>query len=154
MPPVYRGHWCPFCQAYLKQLQSLTKSITAAGGYVLTVTAESESELHKIRETTGYDGETIVDTENLLATELRRRGIIDVAVSEKTGYPNGMAQPAVLVGTKAKVVYKWAIKPSVDRPSLKEVWENAEAEMQGKKPVHTEIPLLSFVQGLKQKLFG
>ena len=41
-----------------------------------------------------------------------------------------------------------------DRPSLKEVWENAEADMQGKKPVHAEIPLLSFFQGIRQKIFG
>ena len=41
-----------------------------------------------------------------------------------------------------------------DRPNLKEVWENAEADMAGTKPVHEVIPLLSFVQGLKQKIFG
>lgn len=110
---VYRGHWCPFCQAYLKQLQSLTSRISAAGGHVLTVTAESETELPKMRQATGYDGETIVDVENLLVKELARRGIIDVAISEKKGYPHGMAQPAVLIGTKQKVVYKWAIVPAV-----------------------------------------
>lgn len=149
-----------------------------------------------MRQATGYSGETIVDVENLLVKELRRRGIIDVAISEKKGYPHGMAQPAVLVGTKQKVVYKWAIVPSVvscfllslsnlvssfvfggaatwwdlsdadsidykmnlggakDRPSLTEVWENAEAEMQGKPAVNATIPLLSFIQGLKQKIFG
>lgn len=41
-----------------------------------------------------------------------------------------------------------------DRPSLTEVWENAEAEMQGKPAVHATIPLLSFLQGIKQKIFG
>ena len=41
-----------------------------------------------------------------------------------------------------------------DRPSLQEVWENAEADMAGKKPVHETIPLLSFVQGMKQMIFG
>ena len=78
----------------------------------MTVTAEPESFLQKMRDATGYDGETIVDTENLLVKELKRRGIIDVAISEKKGYEHGMAQPAVLVGTKQKVVYKWAIVPS------------------------------------------
>ena len=66
-----------------------------------------------MRQATGYDGETIVDVENLLVKELARRGIIDVAISEKKGYPHGMAQPAVLIGTKQKVVYRWAIVPSV-----------------------------------------
>ena len=66
-----------------------------------------------MRKATGFNGETIVDVENLLVKELRRRGIIDVAISDKNGYPHGMAQPAVLIGTKQKVVYKWAIVPSV-----------------------------------------
>ena len=110
---VYRGHWCPFCQAYLKQLQSLQGRITAAGGSVFTVTAENQSELPKMREASGFTGETIVDTENLLVKELQRRGIIDVAISEKKGYPHGMAQPAVLVGGKNGLYYTWAIKPSV-----------------------------------------
>ena len=38
-----------------------------------------------------------------------------------------------------------------DRPSLKEVWENAEADMAGKRPVHEIIPLLSFVQGIGRR---
>ena len=66
-----------------------------------------------MREATGYIGETIVDTENLLVNELKRRGIIDVAISEKKGYEHGMAQPAVLIGTKERVVYRWAIVPSM-----------------------------------------
>ena len=98
---------------YLKQFQSLQERITAAGGHVLTVTAEAESELPKMQEASGYTGESIVDTENLFVKELKRHAIIDVAICEKKGYPHGMAQPTVLVGTKQKVVYNWAIQPSL-----------------------------------------
>lgn len=38
-----------------------------------------------MRQATGYDGETIVDVENLLVKELRRRGIINVTINEKKG---------------------------------------------------------------------
>lgn len=107
----YRGSWCPFCQAYLKALQSLTPRITAAGGKIFTVTSEDASQLPKMRDASGYTGETIVDPENLLAKELKRRGIVDVAISEHKGYPHGMAQPAVLIGGKQRVWYKWAIVP-------------------------------------------
>ncbi|KAL8833235.1 MAG: hypothetical protein Q9170_004399 [Blastenia crenularia] len=101
-----------------------------------------ESKLPKMREATGYDGETIVDTENLLVDDLGGRGIIDVAISGKKGYPRGMTQPAMnLRGAK-------------DRPSLKEMWEHVEAEVQGEEPVHAQIPLLSFLQGIRQKIFG
>ena len=66
-----------------------------------------------MRAATGYKGETIVDPQNLLAAELKRRGIVDVAVSEKKGYPYGMVQPAVLVGGKGGVWFTWAIVPSL-----------------------------------------
>ena len=41
-----------------------------------------------------------------------------------------------------------------DRPSLNEVWENAEAKMNGKPEPHKVIPLLSLLQGIGQKMFG
>ena len=108
---VYRGSWCPFCQAYLKQLESLSGSISAAGGKVFTVTSEAASELDKMRAASGYKGKMLVDTENVLAKELKRRDIIDVAISDHKGYLHGMAQPAVLIGNKDKVIYRWAIVP-------------------------------------------
>ena len=41
-----------------------------------------------------------------------------------------------------------------DRPNLMDVFDNAEAEMQGKKPVHKNISTLTFFQGIRQKIFG
>ena len=64
-----------------------------------------------MRTASGYTGETIVDPENVLAIELKRRGVIDVAISEHKGYPHGMVQPAVLIGAKNKLWYRWAIIP-------------------------------------------
>ena len=75
------------------------------------MTSEAESELGKMRPSSGYEGEVIVDVENALALELKRRGIVDVAISEHKGYPHGMVQPAIVVGSKEEVVYKWAIVP-------------------------------------------
>jgi hypothetical protein len=81
------------------------------GGKVVTVTSEAAAELPKMRAASGYTGDTIVDPENVLAKELKRRGVIDVAISNHKGYPHGMAQPAVLIGGKEKVWYHWAIVP-------------------------------------------
>ena len=100
-------------------LQSLSPRITAAGGHVFAVTSEAESELPKMRTASGYTGETIVDPENLLAKELKRRGVLDVAISEKKGYPHGMAQPAILVGGKEKIWYHWAIVPATVSTTLR-----------------------------------
>lgn len=44
----------------------------------------------------------------------KERDLLDVAVTERKGYANGMAQPALLViGEDGTVLEKWAIVPSV-----------------------------------------
>lgn len=118
--PVFRGHWCPFCIAYLKTLQGLTKRIEAEGGVVLVATSEPKSWLPETRKLTGYSGEAIVDEEHVLATHLRTEGKVDVAISEHKGYAHGMAQPAILVvNTSGEVLEKWAIVPAfVSFPSF------------------------------------
>jgi hypothetical protein len=99
--------------SYLKQLQSLTASISAQGGVPVIVTAEAASELPAMRTASGYTGEAIVDPDNFLVKELKRRGLLDVAISDKKGYTHGMAQPAVLVLRKDEtVLFKWAIVPA------------------------------------------
>ena len=89
-----------------------------AHGNAVIVTAESADHLIETRAKTRYGGDAIVDPENVLAAELKKRGLLNVAISERSGYPNGMAQPAVLVlkrdGTS---LYQWAIVPSLVRSS-------------------------------------
>ncbi len=110
----FRGHWCPFCISYLKQLQALTGSITASHGTPLVVTAEPASELQATRSASGYSGEAIVDPVNVVVRYLKARNILDVAVSEKKGYDHGMAQPAVLVLKQdGTVLFHWAIVPGL-----------------------------------------
>ena len=106
--------------AYVTQLASIESSIASAGGSILLVTAEPENHLAATRKTTGYKGKVLVDTENELASYLRKSGLVDVAISEKSGYAKGMAQPAVLVvkggkgaGKEGEVLESWAIVPSL-----------------------------------------
>jgi len=155
-----RGHWCPFCMSYLRKLQDLSDSITSNGGRVVVVTAEAESELHKTRSSSGYEGLVIVDPENLLAAELKRRGLLNVALSEKKGYPHGLAQPAVLVLQSDRVLFKWAIVPSTmnfggakDRPVLEQVWHNAESQLRGQPEVHEKLKFTTASGLLAEKLF-
>lgn len=78
------------------------------------VTAEVPEHLGAFRSTTGYTETTIVDPENILAAELKKRGLIDIAISERSGYEHGLAQPGVLVVKKdGTVLFKWAIVPSL-----------------------------------------
>ena len=77
--------------------------------------------MHLVATRTGskYNGTAIVDTKNILAAELKKRGLIDVAISNKGGYEHGMAQPAVLVIKKdGSILYKWSINPSYVSTSI------------------------------------
>ena len=101
--------------SYLKTLQSLLPSVGKAGGKVLIVTAEPAAHLPATRKAAGYVGEAVVDPEHKLATLLREKGFLDVAITKKGGYESGVAQPAVLVlkgKGSGEVLEKWAIVPS------------------------------------------
>ena len=83
----------------------------------MIVTAEPEEHLAATRKATGYEGTAIIDTNNSLATELKKRGLLDVAISKMIGYKHGLAQPAILVARKGvdaqvEVLERWAIVPS------------------------------------------
>ncbi|KAF4624544.1 hypothetical protein G7Y89_g13626 [Cudoniella acicularis] len=168
----FRGHWCPFCMSYLSQLTTLNPSMVASKTTPLIITSEPQEHLPATRKSTGYTGEAIVDVENVLASEFKRRGWVDVAITEKKGYKFGMAQPAVLVlrgkgkgmgmgEGEVEVLEKWAIIPSAmnlhgakDRPDLKQVWENVEASIKGQKRVHGTYSLKGFLSVMWGKIFG
>ena len=112
--PDYRGHWCPFCIAYIKSLQAIVPSIEQANGTPIIITAEDEEHLAATLASTGYTGNTINDPDNLVAQKLKDLGKVNVVISDKSGYPNGMAQPALLIMRKdGDVLYSWAIEPSL-----------------------------------------
>ncbi|KZP18078.1 hypothetical protein FIBSPDRAFT_603283 [Athelia psychrophila] len=158
----FRGHWCPFCIAYLKALEGLESQIGSLNGKILTVTAEPESQSEATRKSSGFTGEILVDTENLLALELKQRGLLTVAISEKAGYEHGMAQPSVLVIKQNKeVLYSWAIVPALmnlggakDRPVLTQVWDNVQAQLQGKASPHKKVGTIGAGSVIFGKLFG
>lgn len=110
----------------------------------------------------GYTGEVIADPRNKIAAELKQRGNLDVAISSKSGYEHGMAQPAVLVmKNDGTVLFDWAIVPGLmnlggakDRPDLNQVWDNVQARLNGQPPVHERYTLQSFMKVMSQKIFG
>jgi hypothetical protein len=118
------------------------------------VTSEPEIHLATTRQSTGYGGESIVDPENILAKHFKEKGLLDVAISEKSGYEHGMAQPAVLVMKKdGTVLEKWEIVPSEmnlggakDRPDLKQILDNVQSKMKGGKAVHEKYSLLETLE--------
>lgn len=61
--------------SYLKSLQSLTPSITAAGGTPLIISAEPAENVEKSRAASGYTGAAISDPDNFIASQDARTRI-------------------------------------------------------------------------------
>lgn len=99
--------------AYFKTLNGLAPSIAAAGGNVVIASSQTIDHLDTVRTLTGFIGDAISDPDNELAKELTKRGVLDVAITERGGYANGVAQPAILaIKRDGTVLETWAIIPS------------------------------------------
>lgn len=124
-----------------------------------------------MRKLTGYSGDAIVDTKNTLVECVKERYQLEIAVSERKGYENGMAQPGILVlrggkggdmmGQEGAVLEKWAIVPSTmniggasDRPDLEQVWDNVRAKVEGKGVIHKSYKTTGLLGMLWGKVFG
>ncbi|KXX82958.1 hypothetical protein MMYC01_200435 [Madurella mycetomatis] len=159
----YRGHWCPFCIAHLKELAALSDEIKAAGGTAVAATAEeAPAALANVRSATGFVETVIVDPENVLVAELKRRGLLDVAVSDSQlyrlrGYKHGLAQPALLVvkdpGRLTRL--KMNLGGATDRPVLVEVWKNVQKQLQGENSgTEDKYATTGVLHLVGQKIFG
>ncbi|KAL8951190.1 MAG: hypothetical protein Q9222_002820 [Ikaeria aurantiellina] len=141
--------------------------VVSANGTPLIITAQSAEFVEKARQSSGYTGHAISDPDNDIASNLRKRGAVDVAITQKNGYPHGMAQPAiVLTKTDGTVLYSWAIEPktmnlggATGRPILSEVFHNTMAKLNGQRDCSQEQQSSksgqTSVSGLlKEKIFG
>lgn len=141
----FRGDWCPFCQAYLKEMNgAFVEKVRAAGGELVAVTSQSESAADGAKEAWGLSYPVVSDPRNVLA---RARGAAITPKSETaladhpSEYPEGMAQPAVIaLDGEGEVLFRWAIDPSEanlggasDRPLPMDVWRVIEAALSGEE---------------------
>eukprot|EP00468_Gymnochlora_sp_CCMP2014_P001212 CAMPEP_0167740404 /NCGR_PEP_ID=MMETSP0110_2-20121227/258_1 /TAXON_ID=629695 /ORGANISM="Gymnochlora sp., Strain CCMP2014" /LENGTH=465 /DNA_ID=CAMNT_0007624293 /DNA_START=20 /DNA_END=1417 /DNA_ORIENTATION=- len=140
----YRGHWCPFCQGYLKLMnKDFAPKFKELGGKVIAVTSESTSFASKASKDWGLSFTTISDPNN----ELAKKYNVFITPKEqtflkdsKTEYPTGMAQPALIViGDNGKTqLFNWRIQPNKmnlggakDRPIPADVFKLVEARAKG-----------------------
>ena len=125
----FRGDWCPWCNAYLRDFNEALSEIQEQGGIVIGITSQAGNQS---RKNNGLNFDIVVDEENL---EAKKHGIFitpkeESPLKDVNGiYPNGMVQPGVVVeDADGKVLYKWAIVPSEmnlggasDRPLVSDI---------------------------------
>lgn len=135
----YRGEWCPFCQAYLRELDGpFRERVEAAGGRLVGVTSQSAEAAKSAHDNWELHYDVVSDQ----STELAQSFQIDITpkaetplAEHPTEYPNGMSQSGMVVLDRAgEVIYHWAVNPTAvnlfgasDRPLPGDVWAAIEA---------------------------
>ncbi len=126
----FRGDWCPWCNAQLRDFNDALDRVQALGGQVVAYTSQAGNQ-SKANNELKFD--VLVDEDN--AEALRHDIFITpqadnpVAAVMPELYPNGMVQPGIVIEDSAgRVLYRWAIVPSEmniggakDRPLVSEI---------------------------------
>ena len=113
----YRGEWCPFCQAYLRELDgTFRERVVAAGGRLLGVTSQSAEAAQAAQDNWGLRFDVVSDP----STELAQSFEIDITpkaetplADHPTEYPNGMSQSGMVVlDSDGALLYHWGVNPT------------------------------------------
>ena len=95
----YRGSWCPFCAAQMKEVAAAKEKFAASGAKVYAISNEGAAELNKMKAASGLDFATFLSDPNA-----------EAAKQFAGKYPDKPTlKPATLViGKDGKVVYAYA----------------------------------------------
>ena len=126
----FRGDWCPWCNAYLRDFDTKgLPTIRRLGGTLVAITSQVGNQ-SKQNNSLGFD--VVVDPDNV---EAKKYGIVitpkaETPLSEVEGvYENGMVQPGVVIeDASGAVLFRWAIDPNTmnmggasDRPLVADI---------------------------------
>lgn len=130
----YRGHWCPYCNKYLKLLEDSLSAIQESGATLVAVTPEMPEGVAKTVEKTGaeypilYDEELKImkayevkfDVPENTLTRYRRSGIDLEEINGKNG--NVLPIPATYVIDKDQtIVYRFFNSDYKKRAPIEEI---------------------------------
>lgn len=155
----YRGIWCPYCRAYLEELDKLHEHIKSIGGQVFGLCADTPQDVEATVRKWKVSFPIISDRSHVLAKYLKSEGILPVVITGRGGdvgyrgayytkhprmskYEHGCVQPGLLVLPRTGGPwFRWHIEPKVmnlggasDRPVLKDVLAIVEKKLAGDSP--------------------
>lgn len=136
----YRGHWCPYCNKYLKKLEDSLQLIKDKGATLVAITPELPENISKTIEKTKADYSILYDEglkimkaydvefevpENTI-TRYRNSGIKIEENNGKNG--NFLPIPATYVIDKeSTITFRYFQSDYKKRPSVKEILDNLES---------------------------
>jgi peroxiredoxin len=129
----YRGHWCPYCNKQLSQLEDSINFITDKGGIVVAVTPEQPEGIDKTMKKTGASF-LILHDKNL---EIMKKYGVDFRLEDdlmkkylKMGMTNGanganLPVPATyIINSDQKILYSFYDPDYKKRATVKKILEN------------------------------
>ncbi len=133
----YRGHWCPYCNRYLKQLEDSLQLVTEKGATLLAITPEKPLSVDKTVEKTKAEFSIIHDEELKIMKSYKveyelsenniaryKNGGIDIEdINGKNG--RSLPVPAVyIIDKEFNITYRFFNTDYKKRPSVKEILSN------------------------------
>lgn len=142
----FRGDWCPWCNAYLRDFDNTIDKINTLGGHVIGITSQLNNQ-SKANNNLSFD--IVVDNENIEAQKY------DIFITSQNEVPNpnaidsyahGMVQPGVIIeDNDENILYRWAINPNemnfggaTDRPLVSDIVNKLEKIIEGSISVDTD----------------
>lgn len=158
----FRGDWCPWCNAYLRDFNAQLDTIRQLGGRVVGITSQAGNQSAQSNNL-GFD--ILIDEEN---REAKKHNIFITPKDETPlrdvdgAYPNGMAQPGVVIeDANGTVLYRWAIVPSemnfggaTDRPLVSDILAALEHILaHGAAPSEFATTDMAYLQGAHPEIY-
>jgi peroxiredoxin len=104
----YRGHWCPFCQRQLSELQANVVEFEKLNANLIAVSADPE-DIEKMQTKSGVKFELYADPD-----------LVAIKAFDVLDEPNGISRPAVfIVDQKGMIRFRYVGENASDRILLK-----------------------------------
>ena len=142
----YRGKWCPFCEGQIRELNGdFLRELRALGGELYGITSQSQDGVDLATKEWDLTYRIVSDVQNILA---QRFGIAITPKNLPGEYPNGMAQPGVVIlDQTGRVLVRWAVDPNetnghgaLGRPTPEVIWGAFTAARKGSDQVTLDGP--------------
>ncbi|MBU2882496.1 AhpC/TSA family protein [Psychrosphaera sp. B3R10] len=98
---VYRGGWCPYCNAQLNRLMKIEKQLTALGFQLIAVSPDSNKNIKDMKQQDGISYTLLTDNKLELSKALGLAYFLDKDVEAK--YRNKLGVPFIDINGDSRV---------------------------------------------------
>eukprot|EP00042_Codosiga_hollandica_P045112 m.453965 g.453965 ORF g.453965 m.453965 type:complete len:137 (+) comp56942_c0_seq1:1928-2338(+) len=126
--------------------------VRARGAEVFAITSQPPHKASDAQANWSLRFEQVLsDEDHVIADHVRTLGYVNLHLTQRSDYKNGMVQPGLLIITRTReILFTWAIVPTLmnigggtDRPVFRDVWENVCAKLED-RPATRKISKTNF----------